>query len=60
MNLKLIKHELQTILSGKSGTSHDAAIQTTARYLRTGQKASPMAEGKHQNKPEETARPTIK
>jgi len=56
MDIKRIKYELQTILSGKSGTSHDAAIQTTARYLRTSQKASPMAEGKHQNKPEETTR----
>lgn len=50
MNLNLIKYELQTILSGKSGNSYDAIIQTIAHHLRT----SPMAEEKHQNKSKET------
>ncbi|WKN46302.1 hypothetical protein [Tunicatimonas pelagia] len=54
MNLKSTKYELQTILSGKSGYSYDALIQTVARYLRTGQRASPMAEEKHQSKGQET------
>lgn len=31
-------------------------IQTIARYLRTGEKSSPMAEEKHKNKTEETKR----
>ncbi len=56
MNLKSIKYELQTILSGKSGNSYDALIQTIAHYLRTSQKTGPMAEEKHQNKTEETAK----
>lgn len=50
MNLKLIKYELQTILSGKSGNSYDAIIQAVAHHLRT----SPMVEEKHQNKSKET------
>lgn len=53
MNIKSIKYELQTILSGKSGNSYDALIQTIAHYLRTGQRTGPMAEEKHQNKAEE-------
>ena len=56
MNLKSVKHELQTILSGESGSSHDALIQTTAHYLRTSQKTGPMAETKHQNRAKETER----
>lgn len=54
MNVSIIKHELQNILSGKSGISHDAVIQTIANHLRTSQRASPMAEEKHQNKSKET------
>lgn len=55
MNSKTIKHELQNILSGKSGFSHDAVIQAIANHLRTSQRASPMAKEKHQNKSKETA-----
>ena len=54
MNLKSIKYELQTILSGKSGNSHDALIQTIAHYFRTSQRTSPVTEEKHQNKAKET------
>ncbi len=49
-----IKNELQNILSGKNGISHDPIIQAVTRYLRTSQKASPVAETKHQNKAKET------
>lgn len=55
MNSNTIKHELQNILSGKSGFSHDAVIQAIANHLRTSQRASPMAKEKHQNKSKETA-----
>jgi hypothetical protein len=54
MNSKTIKHELQDVLSGKSGSSHDAAIQAVARYLSRSKSAGPMAEEKHQHKAEET------
>ncbi|RIV50621.1 hypothetical protein D2V93_09795 [Flagellimonas taeanensis] len=54
MDLKSVKYELQTIISGKSGNSYDALIQTIAHYLRTSQRTGPMAEEKHQNKAEET------
>lgn len=56
MNVKQVKHELQNILSGKSSYSYDATIQSIASYLRTSQKASPLAETKHQNKQQETKR----
>jgi len=56
MNIKHTKYELQNILSGKSGTSHDAFIQTIANYIRRSKRASPMAEEKHKNKEEETKR----
>lgn len=53
MNIKSIKHELQNILSGKSGSSYDATIQAITRHLRTSQRTSPVAEEKHQNKAKE-------
>lgn len=56
MNIKSIKNELQNILSGKSGYSYDAVIQTTTNYLRTSQRASSMVETKHENRAEETAK----
>ena len=56
MNIKNIKYELQHLISGESGASYDALIQTTARYLRSGKRASPMAEEKHQNKTQEAER----
>lgn len=56
MNVKSIKYELQNVLSGKSGSSHDALIQTITSYLRTSERASPMAETKHQNKAKEAER----
>lgn len=54
MNFKLIKYELQNILSGKSGISYDSLIQAITNYLRTSTRASPMAQEKHKNKSEET------
>jgi len=54
MNIKQVKYELQNLISGKSGASYDALIQTVAGYLRSGKRASPMAEEKHQNKAQET------
>lgn len=54
MNIKQIKYELQNLVSGKSGSSYDALIQAVARHLRSGKRASPMAQEKHQNKAEET------
>jgi hypothetical protein len=54
MNTKQIKHELQNLISGKSGASYDALIQTVAGHLRSGKRTSPMAEEKHQNKAQET------
>lgn len=54
MYLKDLKNELQNILSGKSVSSYDVIIQAVAGELRTSQRASPMAEAKHQNKKEET------
>ena len=56
MNIKQIKYELQNIISGKSSHSYDALIQTISHYLRTSQRASPLAEEKYQNKPEEVKR----
>lgn len=56
MNVKQIKYELQNLISGKSGSSHDALIQATASHLRSGKRASPMAKEKHQNKAQETKR----
>lgn len=54
MEINQIKYELQNLISGKSSSSYDALIQTTARYLRSGKKTGPMAEEKHQNKTQET------
>ena len=54
MDTKQIKYELQNLISGKSGASYDALIQTVASHLRSGKRASPMAEEKHQNKAQET------
>ncbi len=54
MNTKQIKYELQNILSGKSNNSYDSVIKTVASYLRTSQKASPLAKEKHENKSKET------
>jgi hypothetical protein len=55
MNLKSIKHELQTILSGKSGNSHDAIIQAVAHHLRTSKGTGSVAETEHPNRTEEKA-----
>ena len=54
MNIKQIKYELQNLISGKSGASYDALIQTVASHLRRGKSTSPMAKEKHQNKAQET------
>lgn len=56
MNIKQIKYELQHLISGKSGFGYDALIQAVARHLRSGKRASPMAEEKHENKPKEAKR----
>ncbi len=56
MNFKIIRNELQNILSGTSGYSYDATIKATARYLRRSKRAGPTAEEKHENKPKETAK----
>jgi len=55
-DLTYIKHELQNLISGKSGASYDAPIQAIAKYLGGRPTSGPMAEEKHQNKPEETAK----
>ena len=54
MNIKQIKYELQNIISGESGASYDALIQTVVSHLRRGKRTSPMAEEKHENKAQET------
>ncbi|GGE40663.1 hypothetical protein [Psychroflexus planctonicus] len=54
MNTKIIRNELQNILSGKSSHSYDSVIQAVANHLRTSQRASPMAKEKHKNKAKET------
>ena len=54
MNIKQIKYELQNLISGESGASYDALIQTVVSHLRRGKKTSPMAEEKHENKAQET------
>jgi hypothetical protein len=54
MDTKQIKYELQNLISGKSGASYDALIQTVASHLRSGKRTSPMAEEKHENKAQET------
>lgn len=56
MQENTIKYELQHLISGKSGSSYDALVQTVANYLRSGKSAGPMAEEKLQNKPKETKR----
>lgn len=54
MDIKQVKNELQNLISGKSGASYDALIQTVASHLRSGKRTSPMAKEKHQNKAQET------
>lgn len=56
MDTKQLKYELQNLISGKSGASYDALIQAVANYLRSGKRASPMAQEKHENKVQETER----
>lgn len=53
MQYKLIKYELQNLVSGESSASYDALIQAVARHLRRGKRTSPKAEEKHKNKSEE-------
>ncbi|MEM9888983.1 MAG: hypothetical protein AAF849_24045 [Bacteroidota bacterium] len=53
MDIKQVKNELQNLISGKSGASYDAIIQTVASHLRRGKRASPMAKEKHENKAQE-------
>lgn len=56
MDINSIKYELQNLISGKGGTRYDAPIQAVSQYLRSSQKAGPMAEEKHQNKSQEASR----
>ena len=56
MILKTIKYELQNILSGASGSSHDAVIQAISHHLKRSERTSPTAEEKHKNKPQATTR----
>lgn len=58
MDIKQVKYELQNIISGKSSSSYDALIHSTASYLRSGKRTSPMAEEKHKNKTQETKKLT--
>ena len=55
MNQREIKYDLQNLISGKSGASYDALIQTVTSLLRSGKRAGPMAEEKHKNKSKEAA-----
>jgi Serine/Threonine/Tyrosine Kinase found in polyvalent proteins len=54
MNISIIKHELQNILSGKSEVSHGKPIQTISRYLRESLGTSEKAQGDESGKSEET------
>jgi hypothetical protein len=56
ISVKSIKNELQNILSWTSDYSYDAVIQATINYLRTNQRAGPIAEGIQENKAKETER----
>jgi hypothetical protein len=55
MNISIIKHELQNILSGKSEVSHGKPIQAITRYLRESLGASEKDQGDESGKSEETA-----
>lgn len=52
-SLKVIKNEIQSLLSGKSQVSHGTLIQTISHYLGTGSPTGPMAQESQQNKREE-------
>ncbi|MEM9895946.1 MAG: hypothetical protein AAF789_06215, partial [Bacteroidota bacterium] len=56
MDVENTKYELQNLISGKSGFSYDALIQSVSHYLRSGKASGPMAEEKHKNKPQEEGR----
>ncbi len=53
--IKLIKNELQNIVSGKSFSGYEATIQTICNVLRTSEKSGPLAKEKHEFKNQETA-----
>lgn len=54
MNFKIVKHELQHILRGKSKVSSGTPIQTIASFLRKSTQASGKTQKNEQNKVEET------
>lgn len=56
MTSKEIRYDLQNLISGESSASYDALIQAVASYLRSGKRAGPMAEEKHNYKSKERAR----
>lgn len=56
MDIKQTKYELQHLIQGASGASYDALIQTVSHHLKSGKRAGPMAEEKHQDKSQEAAR----
>jgi pectate lyase len=49
-----MKNELQSIIQGKSQTSHGTLIQTIASYLGRSQETSTLVKGTKQFKSEET------
>lgn len=53
MNISIIKHELQNILSGKSEVSHGKPIQTITRHLRESLGTSKKDQGDESGKSEE-------
>ncbi len=54
--MNILKHELQSILSGKSQISHGTLIQAITHYLDRGTPTSPMAKEGQQNKAQETSK----
>ena len=53
MRPQQLKHELQNVISGKSGASYDPIIQTALGYLGASTSSGPMAQGKFENKEQE-------
>lgn len=56
--LKAIKHEIQSLLSGKGQVCQGTLIQTISRYLRTSSPTGSMAQASQQNKRKEAERLT--
>ena len=56
MRYQLVHHELQNVISGKSGASYDPIIQTALGYLRGSSGSSQVVEGKFEDKEQEATR----